>query len=176
MSGIWRGILNWNDIFDYNPATGDLIWKIHRKAGSKSNIGDVAGNRQKRGYLYIWISGVLYMAHRIVWEMHNGKIGDGMVIDHLNHIPYDNRIENLRITTQLSNTRNNKRSKANTSGTTGVMWREKEGKWLASITVGRKRIYLGRFNDKISAVEARKLAEIKYGFHDNHGEELQEGL
>lgn len=49
------------------------------------------------------------------------------------------------------------------------MWREKEGKWLASIIVGRKRIYLGRFIDKDEAIRVRKEAEKLYGFHENHG-------
>ena len=101
--------------------------------------------------------------------MNNGPIPQGKVIDHLNHVPWDNRLPNLRMTTQLSNTRNNKRSSRNKSGVTGVMWREKEGKWLASIIVGRKRIYLGRFIDKDEAIRVRKEAEKLYGFHENHG-------
>ena len=33
-------------------------------------------------------------------------------------------------------------------------------------------IFLGYFISKKDAIEARKNAEIKYGFHPNHGREL----
>ncbi|ARB11672.1 HNH endonuclease [Pectobacterium phage vB_PatM_CB7] len=161
-------MLNWDDYFRYDQRTGILYWKVKRPNGISA--GDVAGRKdKKRGYIHIWLDGQLYLGHRVAWEMNNGPTLEGRVIDHLNHVPWDNRLPNLRMTTQLSNTRNNKRSSRNKSGVTGVMWREKEGKWLASITVDRKRIYLGRFIDKDEAIRVRKEAEKLYGFHENHG-------
>ena len=32
-----------------------------------------------------------------------------------------------------------------------------------------KQIHLGYFDDKKDAIAARKAAEVKYGFHKNHG-------
>mgnify|MGYP000515854851 FL=1 len=41
--------------------------------------------------------------HRIVWSEQHGKIPKGMVIDHINSNPLDNRIENLQCITQKQN-------------------------------------------------------------------------
>lgn len=67
----------------------------------------------------------IYSVHRIIWEMFYGDIQKGMVIDHINGDPWDNRIENLRMVTQKQNVQNAKKSKRNTSGTTRVYWHSK---------------------------------------------------
>lgn len=164
-------MVNWHDYLIYDQETGVMYWKVRRHNGIYP--GDVAGKRNKRrGYIHIWLDGVLHLGHRVAWEINNGEIPDNKVIDHINHVPWDNRMSNLRMVSQIDNMRNNKKSSRNKSGYTGVMWREKEQKWLASITVNRVRVYLGRFEDKEDAIAARKAAEIKYGFHENHGKEL----
>lgn len=62
---------------------------------------------------------------------------------------------------------NNRRlGRNNTSGKTGVSWKEKLGKWTASITVGprgeSKNIYLGLYTEFEDAVKAREEAEITH--------------
>jgi len=52
----------------------------------------------------------------------------------------------------------------NTSGTTGVHFDPKLGKWVAYISYRKKRYYLGVFQDVNDAVKARKRAEQK--LHD----------
>lgn len=44
--------------------------------------------------------------HRLVWEVFNGVIPDGMVIDHCDGNPQNNRLENLRCVTQKENCNN----------------------------------------------------------------------
>lgn len=44
--------------------------------------------------------------HRLIWEKHNGPIPDGLVIDHINRDPKNNRKVNLRCVTQRVNTLN----------------------------------------------------------------------
>jgi len=51
------------------------------------------------------------------------------------------------------------KSKANTSGITGVHWKKASKKWQASIMVNGKAIHLGSFTDKSEAICARKSAE-----------------
>ena len=41
--------------------------------------------------------------HRAVWEYHNGKIPEGMVIDHIDRNTNNNQIENLRCVTWSEN-------------------------------------------------------------------------
>jgi len=59
----------------------------------------------------------------------------------------------------------------NTSGVTGVYWNKRDRKWQAMIKVNNKQIHLGYFEGKTEAITARKIAEIKYGFHPNHGKQ-----
>lgn len=43
------------------------------------------------------------------------------------------------------------------------------GKWRAQIVVSGILIFLGYFERKQDAITARKEAEVKYNFHENHG-------
>lgn len=101
--------------------------------------------------------------------MHNGPIPKGYQIDHLDHNRYNNRIENLRLVTNQENHRNMPIRKDNCSGYTGVRWVIDRGKWSATICIDGKTKHLGLFRDKDDAIAARQEAEIKYGFHPNHG-------
>lgn len=50
----------------------------------------------------------------------------------------------------------------NKSGRTGVCWDKRLGKWEAYISVEKKKISLGFYEDLDNAIEARKEAELKY--------------
>lgn len=52
--------------------------------------------------------------------------------------------------------------KTNKSGVRGVHWSKTNNKWVAQITIKRKRKHLGSFADKEEAINARKLAEEQY--------------
>ena len=87
----------------------------------------------------------------------------------------DNRIENLRVVTSSENQKNMRMPRSNTSGVIGVYKREngKNGKrWSARITANGKRIFLGSFYTRADAAFVRGLAELEYGFHENHGKRL----
>lgn len=92
-----------------------------------------------------------------------------MEIDHINHDRSDNRIENLRLVTGGENKKNQSIRKRNKSGFTGVGWHSKAKKWRAEIKSGGVYMYLGLYSSIGDAVNARKMAEIELGFHDNHG-------
>lgn len=57
---------------------------------------------------------------------------------------------------------NTRMSSANKSGKTGVCWHKVTGKWMASIRHNGKPEYLGVFDLLEDAIEARKVAELKY--------------
>ena len=85
-----------------------------------------------------------------------------MVVDHINQDKLDNRRENLRICTDQENKLNHSIYSNNTSGASGVNWSKRYNKWEAQLQVDRKVIYLGRYNTKEEAIEARRQAEIEY--------------
>ncbi len=52
---------------------------------------------------------------------------------------------------------------------TGVYWHKSRNTWDASICLDGKNNPLGSYANKVDAIIARKMAEYKYGFHENHG-------
>lgn len=159
--------MNWNNIFIYD--NGLLRWR--GKPSNNVEAGDVAGCEDDLGYRVVTIKPKSYKQHRIIWEMHNGPIPEGMEIDHENHVRNDNRIENLRLVTNKQNKRNYTRLRNNTSGVTGVCWHKTYEKWQVSIHDNHgKRVYLGRFSDFDEAVKVRREAEKLYNYHPNHGD------
>lgn len=69
---------------------------------------------------------------------------------------------NVRWATKQQQSINRATKSDNSSGCKGVSFYKNTGKWVASITVHRKRIALGYFTDKTDAIKARKQAEDKY--------------
>jgi hypothetical protein len=72
-------------------------------------------------------------------------------VDHWNHDTLDNRKRNLRECTPVRSAHNRRKCIFNTSGLIGVDWHNLVGKWQARITVNKKRIHLGWFDNKWEA-------------------------
>ena len=67
----------WDDVFDYSD--GVLLWKI--KPCKNMEKSSPAGTMRNDGYLQVRFMNKIHLIHRIVWEMFNGEIPDGMQID-----------------------------------------------------------------------------------------------
>ena len=144
--------MNWDNIFYY------IDGKLYFKNGA------LAETRHSAGYMQVTIEGSLYLSHRVIWEMINGPIPKGYIIDHKDRVRDNNLISNLRLVTYSLNQRNRSNNSNNTSGCRGVTKRN-NGKWRAQIQIHGKSITLGTFTEFDHAVEARKLAEKQYGFY-----------
>ena len=151
------------EILHYDPDTGIFTWI--KKTSKKIIIGDEAGTKDKiNGYRNITINYTPYREHRLVWLYIHGIFPINF-IDHINGIKDDNRLINLREANHSQNMANRIKRKDNDSGLKGVTWRKDVSKWKASITIDKKTLYLGYFDNKEDAHEAYKQAAIKY-----HGE------
>lgn len=151
-------------LFDYNPETGDLIWKRRYDVLQNWNTkhaGKIAGTFRSDGYVKIRIGGKKYFAHRLVWLWVYGYLPK-KDIDHINKCSWDNKIENLREATDAENQQNVRRRIDNSSGYSGVHYRTDSGKWRAYINVAGKTQHLGSFCSKDLAVKAREAAEAEY--------------
>ena len=95
------------------------------------------------------------LVHRLVM----GACG-GMVIDHINGDPMDNRKENLRLSSKLENAQNHKVYKTNTTGVTGVSWHKGAGKYTARISANGVRHILGYFDTIEEAAKEYKKAVV----------------
>lgn len=107
-----------------NTSPSCLRWNETRYTGNPKRVlvskGDYVGNKTPRGYYETSVNGKKYLTHRIVWELFNGGILEGMTIDHIDGNPSNNKIENLRLATKMENARNSKKRSHNKTGHTGV--------------------------------------------------------
>jgi len=89
-----------------------------------------------------------------------------LLVDHRNSNGLDNRRANLRLATHSQNQCNKGKSRSNSSSRfIGVYLEKRSSRWVAKIVLHGKRIWLGRFNDELSAAHAYDNAAKKY-----HGE------
>ena len=138
------------ELFDYKG--GNLIWKVSRQ-GNKG-INSIAGCLSKNGYIVISLNKKLQYAHRLIYVWHYGEISKDMLIDHINGIKYDNRIENLRTITHQQNLFNTKAK--------GYNFDKNKNKFKAQIMVSGKRKHLGLFNTQEEASNTYLEAKKKY--------------
>ena len=141
--------MDWGILFEYR--NGDPYWKIKRS--SQTKLDQPAGFYDDAGYRLVKIKEVgIKKVHRIIWEMFNGPIPDGMEIDHINRIRDDNRIENLRLVNKSLNAFNADRRKSNRY--TGVHFNKLVNKFQVRISFEKKRYHVGYFITEEEAVEA----------------------
>ena len=157
------------ELFTYDRETGIIKWR--KRFNPKQRADLVAGCTRFNGdgYTQIGINGKLYPAHRVAMLLAYGFYGDGLEVDHINHVRDDNRLLNLRFVTTTGNRRNQSRSSRNTTGVTGTYYNRARRKYVAQIKVDGEVIYLGSFATLEEAARARKDADIKYKFNANHG-------
>jgi hypothetical protein len=123
---------------NYDLETGLFTWK---RRNAKRNIGDPAGYIAN-GYVQIQIRDKSYKAHRLAWLYVYNKWPD-FYIDHINGIPHDNRIVNLRDVSHRENHSNLKRHRDGLL--VGTTFRKAEQKWQAQITYKSERFHLGLY-------------------------------
>lgn len=146
----------------YDPITGFFTWTSNGTHGVKK--GDIAGCKNKNGYIVLSIAGRKMLAHRVAWLFSNGEFPVGN-LDHINRNKSDNRISNLREATYAQNAQNRTKNVCNKSGYKGVIWHKRDKKWQASITVNKKCIHLGYYSSVEEANEAYIKSSVTYQTH-----------
>ena len=144
-------------------------YKAHKTRFANKPCGSISRTNSGKAYIQINNGGERLLAHRVVWILVNNEIP--CCVDHIDGDGTNNKIENLRNTTLSGNARNQKISRANTTGVTGV-YLNKQSKtypYRAFIKMNKKIISLGTFRTIDEAALARGEANKKYGFHENHG-------
>jgi len=165
------------EILDYNPTTGDLIWKVRSKKWftneriSKSwnarYASKIAGCTRPDTYKVIGIFDTSYLQHTIIWVWMTGKM-PRYELDHKDRNPNNNAWGNLRDIPHVKNRRNQRKNKNNTSGVTGVR-KTKIGRFETFITMDGKYINLGTYLTIEEAALVRQEAQKRYGFTSGHG-------
>jgi hypothetical protein len=154
---------------------GTLVWKVRpeshfkNKGAMKRCNASCAGKTaftalNKDGYYHGIVFRKAYILHRLIWFLYYGKWPSGQ-IDHINRNRRDNRICNLRDVSNRENSKNRSLQKNNTSGFTGVVWKENVKKWSAAIRVQGRQKHLGSFDKIEDAILAREIASAVYGYN-----------
>lgn len=137
---------------DYDPLTGVFRWRVGRRLAGK-----VAGAKTNHGYIRINVDHKLRYAHRLAWLITYGEWPS--FVDHINGQRDDNRIANLRSTTNQNNVRNRR---GHGRYLKGVSFEKRTLRWVAQICVDYRRIGLGTFATEIEAHEAYMAAARRY--------------
>ena len=175
------------ECIDYNPDTGEIRWKVrplHHFANLNAHStwnakypGKLWVTSKYNGYVRAKISMKWVRGHRAAWLVTHGEWPEHQ-LDHIDGDRSNNRLANLRQASMSTNCKNQGLQKRNKTGRIGVHFRP-DGRvrpWLATIGSEGKIIHLGTFSTKDKAVKAREEAEVKYGYHPNHGKRSSEAL
>jgi len=122
-------------------------WQGHTNKAGATYASSLYGRHWKRSRL---------LMHRVITDCPKGKD-----VDHKNHDTLDNRKANLRVCTRSQNIANRQKGSGR-SQFKGVHWSRKENRWVASIKVLQKLIYLGQFKSELEAAKIYDTAARKH--------------
>ena len=170
------------ECIDYNPDTGEIRWKVRPLHHFYSPKVGEAWNRRLAGKHWIvnkysgyrtsTISGVCLRGHRVAWLITHGEWPNGF-LDHIDGDKTNNRLDNLRVVDPAESSKNKGKQVRNKSGINGVYLDLKGNKskpWRVYIGVNGKNKFIGGYETKEQAKQARDQAEADYGYHTNHGQ------
>jgi hypothetical protein len=127
-------------------------WKFHKSHGCDGGYAARTCYYKERKQF-----GIILM-HRLL-----NKTPIDMFTDHINGDKLDNRKQNLRTVSAVSNMQNRGKQKNNTSGFRGLFWDKNRNKWTASFVFNKKTVFRKRFKDKEDAILAIQNAQKEYG-------------
>jgi hypothetical protein len=73
---------------------------------------------------------------------------DSLVVDHINNVRTDNRLENLQL---ISIRENVTKDRGGTSKYTGVSYYRNSNKWRSQIRIGKQRKHIGFYRTELGA-------------------------
>lgn len=148
----------------YDPNTGIFIWLVGSFKGKQA--GCVSGNLPDDGYWIIRINKKTYQAHRLAYLYVYGEF-PRILVDHIDRNRTNNKLDNLRQSTDALNSKNQTIYKNNVTGYHGVTAHGK--RWRARINVNGNKIHLGVFDTIEEAANKRREVELQFGFSITHG-------
>lgn len=134
--------------------------------------------KTRNGYVFVGLSkkGKVKQItiHKLVAMcfLNHTPCGLQIVVDHINGIVDDNRLENLQLLSNRDNILKALVNKPHSSKYTGVTFNKQKQKWRSAIRIlGYKQVYLGCFKDEYQAsIFYLKAFEIKHLYNGNSEE------
>ena len=145
----------------YQVSNYGNVKSLARKGRLKDRIFN--NIKHKSGYLTVTLSinnniktCKIHQLVAIAFLNHTPNRYNGLIVDHINNIKTDNRLENLQLTTARNNVSKDRKNKV--SKYTGVSWYKRDSVWVSMIRVNGKQTYLGRFSTELEASNAYQKA------------------
>lgn len=113
--------------------------------GSGYYVVSLCLNEKKKNFTVHQLVAIAFLNHT--------PCGYKLVVDHINDIKTDNRLENLQIVTQRYNSR--KKQEGYSSNYKGVSFNKKNKKYTSYITINKKIYHLGSFENEENASKFR---------------------
>jgi len=170
MGEIWKDVIGYEGLYQVS-SLGNVkslsreMWNGHKFLISKDRILTPTLNTKGYPQVRIYKKGIAKTRtiHQLVAESFLNHTRDGsmkLVVDHINDVKTDNRVDNLQIVTNRFNVC--KTQGKYTSKYKGVHWYKRDSNWRAAITIDNKNTHLGYFNCELAASLAyqTKLKEI----------------
>lgn len=151
------GVVRGHAIVDDSDYDWLMQWNWHLlRIGYAARSSRLSDGLDKRHMIYM---------HRALLDL---GFGDKRQADHINMIRLDNRRSNLRLSDNSLN-RQNLGLRGGTSRFRGVAWHKETNKWRAYISVNKKWIHLGLFDDEESAARASSFYRACLMPHSREG-------
>jgi hypothetical protein len=129
-------------VYAYSDEHKTLVWKAHKNPLRPwPPLGTVVGGDDGHGYLGCLLLGHKFKVHQVVWMVVYGEV-PRTSIDHRNCDRRDNRIENLRLATDMQNGHNRT---VKITPMTGVQPTKGGGKFQARLGYKGRKILVGSF-------------------------------
>ena len=149
--------------FEYHD--GNLYWKV--SPNPRAKVGTIAGTINRKGYRDIRLQKKPFYAHRAIFFIHHGYVPDQ--VDHINGIPADNHIENLRPASISENGYNRIKRHGTVADAKNITWCKKDRRWIVRVNVDKQTIRVGAFTSlddaKTAAFTARKQHHGAFARH-----------
>ena len=161
-------------IFHYNKRTGVFTHKLKKyNWRDKKEVGhEITDSRRKTSYLRTRINGKDYLLHRLAWLYVYGELPE--IIDHKDGNGLNNKISNLRASTQQENNRNVRCQERNKTGVKNVIQEKGSNKFRVSFTVKKdgdksKTVSFGKFDTiEEASFVAKNARSALHGDFANH--------
>lgn len=156
-----------DEYFEYDESSpSGLRNRVTRN--SKSKAGMPSGTRNNTGHYQVMLHGVRYQVHRIIFEIFNGEIPDGFLVDHIDGNRANNNISNLRLASHRENTVNSKKKSCSNSLPKGIT-ESTPGYFVAQVKYGETSQRRSSRNIQELCEWTKKTRNDLHGRFANHG-------
>lgn len=167
-----RSIADRNDIITYDNHCEIILRNLKQEIVGKALIDIKFKNECIKKKWRLWNNNIvtgnnigdntIIQLHRFVYSLEHGNIKDDYIIDHINSNRMDNRIFNLRMTTQDKNCFNKAYMSNNKSGVIGVRYDKYRDRFVVEIGSNCKGSKIGRFRFGRNDINFEQAVYLRY--------------